>query len=122
MRTWLRVLLPTSFRDRYGDELMELLGESRHPLRDSVDLIFLAIRLNLENAMTGVFRWTGLGLILVGMFASGYATSDLGDGLAEMHRHWWSTAPVVGVLAGGLLLLASNRLRGRGARTTTAQG
>jgi hypothetical protein len=110
MNRWLLRSLPADFRSRYGDELLDLLTASDSQARDSLDLIVLAIRLNTEGLMVGTLRYAGMALILFGIFASGYAASDLAGGISEMHRHWWSTAPVVFALAGGGLTLVANRL------------
>jgi hypothetical protein len=56
-------------------------------------------------------RWVlvigGLSLVVVGLFGAGYTVRDLARGITETPSHWWSTAPWIGiVLGGGLLVLA----------------
>ena len=50
LRTAVR-LLPTATRDRYADEIAQLLDDSPRPVADAVDVVFLAAREHLEVLM-----------------------------------------------------------------------
>jgi hypothetical protein len=100
MTRWLLLLYPRRFRDRYGDELAELIVRSDHPRSDAINLAVHASRLRLEAVMTRPLRHVLNAVVLLTAFALGYAVNDLQDGVTEVPQHWWSSlALVVLVLA-----------------------
>lgn len=104
--------LPTRWRERYGDEIEALLRQSHHPVADLVDLVKHVARWYLEEAMKDIWKSLSIILAIVSVFALGYAISDLAGGISELPRHWWSTAPVLGlVLAAAAGILARARSR-----------
>lgn len=111
-------LLPRSRRTRYGEEIGALLEESRGP-GDVINVTAQALRWHMEETMQDV--WKALAVVLAGLslFALGYAINGLADGITELPRHWWSAAPVLGVLLAATLA-AIGRVKRRGGAKTTA--
>ena len=95
MIRWLLRLYPKQFRDRYGDELVELIERSDHPRRDAVDVALHAGRLRLETLMTRSLRHLLDVVVVVAVFGLGYAVNDLQGGITEILRHWWSSFALV---------------------------
>lgn len=59
---------------------------------------------------------TRLGLVAIGLavassFGLGYVINNLAGGITELPRHWWSTAPLLGLVLAAALGFAA-RLRG----------
>ena len=102
MTRWLLRLYPRWFRDRYGDELADLLADSTHGLGDVVNIAVHAGRLRWESAMSHPLRLVADAVVLITVFGLGYIINDLDDGVTEIGRHWWSSiALVVAVLSIG---------------------
>ena len=124
MKSLLR-LYPRRFRERYGAELQDLLESQPASLRDAVDLIqSLAVEWLTElrerrPSMPSALRLLAASAILLAacsLVALGYVVNDLAGGVAKVHRHWWSTIPVLGLLVAALLgACAAQLLRRRAA-------
>ena len=100
MTRWLLRLYPVWFRDRYGDELADLVARSDHRLRDVVNVAVSACRLRWENRMTRPLRQLANAFVIVTVFVLGYVVNDLEHGISEIGHHWWSSiALVITVLA-----------------------
>ncbi len=54
MRILLRAF-PVGFRDRYGDEMLELVQTGDRPLHDGVNLVIAGLRMRFER-LTGLAR------------------------------------------------------------------
>lgn len=48
--------------------------------------------------MRDIWITSALVLAAVSIFALGYAVNGLADGITELPKHWWSTAPILGLL------------------------
>jgi len=105
-------LFPASWRDRYGEEVADLLQRSPQPVRDRIDLTrslpgehMLALAERRE-----LMRWlpaTAAVLVALGVGGAFWATLRLEDGWVEIPGHWWSTLAVLpGVLGLGLAAVA----------------
>ncbi len=92
MRDWLWRLYPAWFRERYGDELADLLARSDHRARDVVDVAVHAGQLRWEHLMIRPLRLFANIAVVVTVFVFGYTLNDLEGGIAEIPRHWWSSA------------------------------
>jgi len=102
-------LLPRPWRDRYGDELLELLVRSDRPLRDAADVARLAVSLRLEGLtagrgrdafMQGYLKVGSLLLVGVGLLGAAWSSAELGGGVRDIPGHWWSSLAVLPALAG----------------------
>lgn len=82
---------------------------------DLLDLVRHAARWHLEEAMKDIWKASPIILAIVSVFALGYAINDLAGGISELPRHWWSTAPVLGLLV-AVAIGATGRLRQRSRR------
>ena len=85
---------PRRWRERYADEVRETFGRSSRPLSDWIDLVRIGLLTRLEEHVRslltiGLTAAAGVALIVIG-----YTLAELRDGVWEVHRHWWSTAPV----------------------------
>jgi hypothetical protein len=113
----LMALFPKSWRERYGDEVVELLADSRTPVRDRADIILAAVRVRLDAAQLApeeVIVRTHLAaaaLVVLGAVGGMWAAANLTDGVVEIPGHWWSSLAVAPLLAGGLLELVTWRRR-----------
>jgi hypothetical protein len=96
-------LYPRSWRDRYGDEVLELLEKSQRPIRDSADVAVRAVI--LRAADLGRHRWAAVLLVVIGVEGLLWSVPQLQDGLTEVPMHWWSTLAVL-PMAVGLAMLA----------------
>lgn len=104
--------LPARWRKRYGEEIDELLSASERPFADLLDVAKQTTRWYLEAVMRNVWRTSAIVLGIVSLFALGYTVNDLADGITELPKHWWSSAPLFGLaLAGGLSFLGRARSR-----------
>ena len=63
--------------------------------------------------MTDVWRVGALVLAFVSVFALGYAVNGLGEGITELPRHWWSTAPALGLVLAATFAAVGRYKRGR---------
>jgi hypothetical protein len=109
---WLLRLFPAQWRKRYGDEVADLLGGSRRPIRDRLDLLRV---LPGEHVLAlserrDLVRWLPLlaaACIALGLTGAILVIPDLQDGWVEIPGHWWSTLAVVPALVGvGLAVIA----------------
>ena len=103
MKRWFLHLYPRPFRRRYEDELIELLDQSARPVRDAMDVALHAGQLRGEQLMTNAARHLADVILAVALVTFGYAVNDLQGGVVELHRHWWSSAAVLLILAAGAL-------------------
>jgi hypothetical protein len=104
MRRLLTALLPGR-RRRFGPEIAGLLGASGRPISDVVDVAKHVVLWNAEEIVRKPIHVVA-GLLAAGsLFALGYAVAGLADGIAELPRHWWSVAPLGGLLASLVLVL-----------------
>jgi hypothetical protein len=46
---------------------------------------------------------SALGLAAASLVALGYAVNDLASGISEAPQHWWSSAPLAGLVAAAAL-------------------
>jgi hypothetical protein len=95
--------LPDKIRARYGNEIEQLLATSDRPAADLFDVVRQGSRWHLEALMRKGWRTGAVVLAAVSMFALGYAVNGLAGGLTELPRHWWSTAPLLGLMGAGVL-------------------
>ena len=77
MRLLLRVF-PRRFRDRYGDEVLALVGSSDSKLRDAGDLFVAAVRLRLADGpgRTAAALAYGVSLALIVSLGVGAVADD----------------------------------------------
>lgn len=100
MTRWLLRLYPAWFRDRYGEEVVDVLATSDRRLRDVINIAVAAVRLRWEDRMTRPLRHLADAFTVVSVFILGYVVNDLEHGIGEIGRHWWSLfALVVTVVA-----------------------
>jgi hypothetical protein len=95
---WLRLLYPSEFARRHGDEIAALLKSSRQPVRDHLDVVIHAIRLRSERLMNRLPRHLADLATAVAIFLLGFIVNDLEHGLGDLPRHWWSTAAALLVI------------------------
>ncbi len=95
MTRWVLRLYPRWFRDRYGDELADLLADSDHRLGDVLNIAVHAARLRWESVMSRPLHLVADAVVVIAMFGFGYIVNDLEDGVTEIGRHWWSSLAVV---------------------------
>ena len=98
MNRWIRLVYPSEFARRHGDEISALLKSSRQPLRDYLDVVIHAIRLRLEHLMSRLPRYLADFALAVAIFLLGFVVNDLEHGLGDLPRHWWSTAAALLVI------------------------
>jgi aryl carrier-like protein len=102
----MRLLLhafPSSFRRRYGEELLELVDARRTPVRDGANLVLAGLRVRLDELLRSARRIGGHGRVLsVGAVAALAAGSAALGGCVVLGS--------AAVAAGGVLMLS--RLRG----------
>ena len=91
MTRWLLRLYPAWFRDRYGDELAELITRSDRRARDALNLAVHAGRVRWETLMIRPLRHIANAAVITTVFGFGYAVNDLHSGITEIPRHWWSS-------------------------------
>jgi len=101
MKRWPLLLYPAAFRRRYGDEIIQLLDHSRQPVRDQLNVAVHAGHLRWDHHMTNAVRNLASVALAAAIFVLGFAINDLQSGIAEIHRHWWSTAAVLLVVSTG---------------------
>jgi hypothetical protein len=100
---------PEAWRDRYGPEIEELLAVSTRPIRDHLNILKFAMAKRLEFVMRKLaLPFAGL-LAAASLFAMGWTTKDLARGVVEIPFHWWSTIPVIGLVAAGALAFWGRR-------------
>lgn len=105
-------LFPAGWRDRYDEEVADLLGGSTRPVRDRLDLLralpgehVLAL-----SERRDLMRWLpalAALFIAVGVVGAAQVIPQLKDGWVEIPGHWWSTLAVLpGVIGLGLAAAA----------------
>jgi hypothetical protein len=99
-------VVPEPWRARFRAEITEALETSERPVRDRADLIRWGVQLRVEKAVRKLVL-VGTLLVVVGALATAWASGELGGGIAEIPRHWWSTLATLPLLAGVALLLLS---------------
>jgi hypothetical protein len=100
-------LLPSGVRDRYGNELLELLVRSPRPLADALDVLTLAAREHLEVLMRRWLHTLSIAALAAALVVFGYTMNDLSSGLAELPQHWWSSSAGAAVIASGVAVLVT---------------
>jgi hypothetical protein len=98
-------MLPAHTRDRYGQELLEVLDRSPRPLADTLDVLFLAVREHLEDPMRRPVHTVASVSLAVSLALLGYTVNDLSSGLTELPQHWWSSGAAASVIASGAVAL-----------------
>lgn len=99
--------MPEEHRDRYGEEMLELLHHSSRPTGDLINVAAYVLRWHMEAALREPLIIVAAILAAVSLFAGGYVVAELADGLTELHKHWWRTLPFLGFLiAVGLAVVA----------------
>lgn len=104
-------MLPRSRRERYGEEIAALLERTRGP-SDPFNVAVLAARWHVEETMRDIWSVLAIVVAAASLFALGYATNGLADGITELPRHWWSTAPILGLFL-AVTLAAVGRIKRR---------
>ena len=113
-------IYPHDWRQRYGQEVEDLLDRSDRPMRDSVDVAVHAIAKRMENCMRrfiSLIQIVATILAAVSLVGFGYALNDLAGGITEVARHWWSTIPILGFAISGAMLLVA-----RGLHSSVSEG
>lgn len=112
--------LPAELRERYAEEITDLLDHSCRPVRDRADLVIASVGLRLGARLGALLAGAvvcvclaGVGLVL--------AVLDLANGPGEILDHWWSTLAVLGAATSltFTILLAAARDRARTWSTST---
>lgn len=107
---WIIQLLPPEHRDRYGNEMLDLLDGSSRPAHDLIDVAAVTLRWHSEVVMRNPLSIVAATLAALSLFGAGYAVAELTGGVSELLEHWWSTLPIAGLLlAAGLAVLARAR-------------
>lgn len=104
---WLVKLMPEQHRDRYGEEMLELLQHSSRPTGDLINVAAYVLRWHMEAALREPLMIVAAIFAAVSLFAGGYVVAELADGLTELHKHWWSTLPLLGPLLASVLAVAA---------------
>jgi hypothetical protein len=122
MRLLIR-LFPGRWRDRYGEEIADHLAHSGRPGRDRLDLLLALAPMWADDtrrlAMRPMLIWTrALGAVFatVGVAMTLLAASELEGGVAELPRHWWSTAAVLLPLTAAMVVAGFGELAARRTR------
>ncbi len=112
-------LFPKDWRERYGEEVADLLAHSERPARDALDVLRAVVSVRMDEAL-GRRRMrmrrtlvVSVGLLALGLVGVIWATGELEDGLVEVPRHWWSAAAAVPLIAGIALSAFALRERAR---------
>jgi hypothetical protein len=85
---WLVRLYPRAWRLRYGRELADLLAESEHPWRDSLNVALHAV---LAWTEVTVFKAMNLIVAACSLVLFGFTIGQLDGGVREIPQHWWSS-------------------------------
>jgi hypothetical protein len=96
-RRLVAALLPRAWRDRYGQEALDLVGGDGRPLADLLDLARLAVELHItrtEAAMRRTLVILSAVMAALGAVGLAWSTPRLTGGIAEVPGHWWSTLAV----------------------------
>jgi hypothetical protein len=119
MKRWLIRLYPRWFRDRYGDEIAELLARSTHRTGDSLNVAFHAILLRTEKLMNHSIRRLADLFVVAAAFGLGFVLNDLEHGVVEIPDHWWSSFAAVVAMASVAARAALALVHTRRRRSTT---
>jgi hypothetical protein len=92
-------MLPAHTRHRYGRELILLLDRSPRPVADTIDVLLLGARQQLEAPMRRPMYSIARISLAVSLVLLGYTVNDLGAGLTELPQHWWSSGAAAAVVA-----------------------
>jgi hypothetical protein len=115
MRLLIR-LFPGRWRDRYGEEIADHLAHSGRPGRDRLDLLLALAPMWADDtrrlAMRPMLIWTRA----LGVAMTLWAASELEGGVAELPRHWWSTAAVLLPLTAATVVAGFGELAARRTR------
>jgi hypothetical protein len=95
---WIRLLYPSEFARRHGNEIAAMLKSSQRPVRDHLDVVIHALRLRSEHLMSRLPRYVADLAIAVAILLLGFVVNDLEHGLGDLPRHWWSTAAALLVI------------------------
>jgi len=109
---WLLRAYPRAWRDRYGEEILDLLAASDRPVLAAIDVLATGIRIRIEG--DGMIR-TAAVLAVLGLVWAAWAIPQLASGVLELPGHWWS-APSLLLLAGGAGLATAALVRRRRGR------
>ncbi len=102
---WILALAPK--RQRYGDEVLDLLATSRRPWADTADLAGTVVQLRAEQVRNPSARCAAAVLTVIGLIGTAWAVPQLQHGLAEVPMHWWSTLAALPAALGASLLALS---------------
>jgi hypothetical protein len=69
-------LYPPAFRERYGEEISQLLASSRKPVRDVLDVVWHALLERMELTMRGIPRFFGFAAALLGFAVAAAVVAD----------------------------------------------
>ena len=94
--------LPRRLRQRYAAEIVELFGQSKRQLFDWLDVLRLGLRARLEDIMRSIAARACALTAAVSLVAFGYAIAELTDGVRDIHEHWWSSAPLLTLVASAI--------------------
>jgi hypothetical protein len=104
-------LFPRRWRHRYGAEAYDVFTASGSRFNDWLDLSVVGLQHRLEDSVHMLLTAGLLMIAAASLVTTGYALAELNDGLREVHRHWWSTAPLA-ALAASLAMLLLLQVRG----------
>ena len=87
MKVLLRIF-PRRFRDRYGQEIVELMRESDRPVRDLADVVAAALSLRMRSAFGVIALAVGAGAVLSGcaILGSALAIGSCSSAAAGLRR------------------------------------
>jgi hypothetical protein len=112
-------LFPVQWRDRYSEEVADLIGGSRRPVRDRLDLLRVlpgehVLALSERRDLVRLLPIVAAACIALGIVGAVRVIPDLQDGWVEIPGHWWSTVAVLpGVIGLGLAVAAVAARRSR---------
>ena len=116
MKRLLLRLYPRRFRERYGDEIDDLLGGAT--LRDAADLVRGAASERIAGLRRPHARPVKALVLAAALTAAGglvwlgYVIAGLAGGIAALPRHWWSVLPLlVLAVAGAVGFSAAGAIR-----------
>lgn len=100
-------LFPKEWRQRYGDEVTEMLAMSTRPWRDRADLVAVAALVRAERiGSMRILPFVAALLIAAGVAGGIWSSTQLADGFAEIAQHWWSTLAVLPAAVGAAVAVA----------------
>jgi integral membrane sensor domain MASE1 len=96
--------LPGEYRERYHDELAEMLATTRRPMLDRVDVLVAAVGLRLGRAIGVVLIAATLAAVVCSLGLV-YLVAELRNGVVEVPHHWWSTLVAAGSMISVAMLI-----------------